>query len=131
MNTGCAAVKRRGRSPRPRIRRAQGGSNMSEGVHPSPSGMAPGSPAATNGFRGGVTIAVLALLLVAMTFYISSPLIPRTAAIALAVVGVATAFGIIPVRAPQDYYGGMVLALLGTFAIVASAELPRQRGFAF
>src|SRR5262245_37344269 len=74
MNTGCAAVKRRGRSPRPRIRRAQGGSNMSEGVHPSPSGMAPGSPAATNGFRGGVTIAVLALLLVAMTFYISSPL---------------------------------------------------------
>jgi len=104
---------------------------MSEGVHPSPSGMAPGSPAATNGFRGGVTIAVLALLLVAMTFYISSPLIPRTAAIALAVVGVATAFGIIPVRAPQDYYGGMVLALLGTFAIVASAELPGQRGFAF
>jgi putative tricarboxylic transport membrane protein len=94
--------------------------------------MTPDSPAlVTNGFRGGVTIAVLALLLVAMTFFISSPLVPRIAAIALAVVGVATAFGVIPVRGPQDYYGGLVLALLATFAVVASAELPGQRGFAF
>ena len=74
---------------------------------------------------------MLALLLVAMTFFISSPLVPRIAAVVLAVVGVATAFGLIPVRGPQDYYGGLVLALLAVFATVASAELPGQRGFAF
>jgi putative tricarboxylic transport membrane protein len=105
---------------------------MSEGANPSQSGMTPDSSAGvTNGFRGGIAVAVFALLLVAMTFFISSPLVPRIAAIAVAVVGVATAFGLIPVRGPQDYYGGLVLVLLGTFAIVASSELPGQRGFAF
>jgi putative tricarboxylic transport membrane protein len=105
---------------------------MSEGANPSQSGMTPDSSSAvTNGFRGGVTIAVLALLLVAMTFFISSPLVPRVASIALAMVGVATAFGVIPVRGPQDYYGGLALVVLGIFAIVASSELPGQRGFAF
>jgi len=66
-----------------------------------------------------------------MTFFISSPLVPRIAAIVLAVAGVATAFGLIPVRGPQDYYGGLVLAIVAIFAIEASAELPGQRGFAF
>jgi len=92
--------------------------------------MDPGSPA-TNYFRGGATIAILALGLLLMTFYASSPLVPRTMAIAVGIVGVATAFGFVPVRAPQDYYGGLVLVLLATFALVASAELPGQRGFAF
>jgi putative tricarboxylic transport membrane protein len=41
------------------------------------------------------------------------------------------AAGFVPVRAPQDFYGGLALVMLGTFAIVASAELPGQRGFAF
>ena len=105
---------------------------MSEGANPSQSGMTPESSAGfTNGFRGGVTFAVLGLLLVAMTFFISAPLVPRIAAIVVAVVGVATAFGLIPVRGPQDYYGGLALVVLGTFAIVASSELPGQRGFAF
>jgi putative tricarboxylic transport membrane protein len=89
------------------------------------------STGVTNGFRGGITIAVLALLLVGMTFFVSSPLVPRIAAVCLAVVGVATAFGLIPVRGPQDYYGGLVLAILAVFAIDAPAELPGQRGFAF
>jgi len=105
---------------------------MSEGANPSQSGMTPDSPAGvTNAFRGGIVFAVFALLLVAMTFFISSPLVPRIASILLAVVGVATAFGLIPVRGPQDYYGGLALVVLGTFAIVASSELPGQRSFAF
>ena len=105
---------------------------MSEGANPSQSGMTPESSAGfTNGFRGGITFVVLGLLLVAMTFFISAPLVPRIAAIAVAVVGVATAFGLIPVRGPQDFYGGLALVVLGTFAIVASSELPGQRGFAF
>ena len=48
-----------------------------------------------------------------------------------AVVGVAVIAGLVPVRAPQDFYGGLALVLLGTFALIASAELPGQRGFAF
>jgi putative tricarboxylic transport membrane protein len=38
---------------------------------------------------------------------------------------------LIPVRAPQDYYGGVVLIMLAVLAIIASSELPGQRGFAF
>jgi putative tricarboxylic transport membrane protein len=61
----------------------------------------------------------------------SSPMVPGVAAGLLVLVGVATAFGAIPVRAPQDYYGGLALALFAIFAIVASADLPGQRGFQF
>ena len=66
-----------------------------------------------------------------MTFSIASPTIPRVLAIAIGLLGVATAFGFIPVRAPQDYYGGIVLMMLAVLALIASADLPGQRGFAF
>jgi len=56
---------------------------------------------------------------------------PRVLSIALGAIGVATAFGLIAVRAPQDYYGGLVLCMLATLALIASADLPGQRGFAF
>jgi hypothetical protein len=52
-------------------------------------------------------------------------------AIVLGLVGVATAAGFVPVRAPQDYYGGIVLVMLATLALIASSDLPGQRGFAF
>jgi hypothetical protein len=103
---------------------------MSDGVSSSQGG-GPSAPAQTNSFRGGILVAVAALLLLAMTFTVSNPTIPRVLAIAIAVVGVATAFGLIPVRAPQDFYGGLVLCMLSTLALIASAELPGQRGFAF
>src|SRR4051812_45112914 len=100
---------------------------MSEGVNPSQGGMNPGSsPVVTNYFRGGATIAILALFLLLLTFSITNPLIPRIITIAIGVVGVATAFGLIPVRGPQDYYGGLALLIFGTFALIASAELPGQ-----
>ena len=35
------------------------------------------------------------------------------------------------IRGPQDFYGGLVLVLLAILALVASADLPGQRGFAF
>jgi putative tricarboxylic transport membrane protein len=85
----------------------------------------------TDRLKGGVTIAVIALLMVLATFYISNPTVPRVMAILIGVVGVAVIAGLVPVRAPQDFYGGLALALLGTFALIASAELPGQRGFAF
>jgi hypothetical protein len=76
-------------------------------------------------------VAVAALILLLMTFGISSPTVPRGLAIGLGLLGVATAFGFVPVRAPQDYYGGIVLMMLATLALIASADLPGQRGFAF
>jgi putative tricarboxylic transport membrane protein len=82
-------------------------------------------------FRGGLTIAILALLLLFFTFAIPSPLVPRLLSILAAIVGVGVAAGFVPVRAPQDFYGGLVLVLLAIFALIASADLPGQRGFAF
>jgi putative tricarboxylic transport membrane protein len=105
---------------------------MSDGVTSS-QGSGPGSGASgrTNSFRGGILVALVALILLLMTFQVSSPTIPRVIAIAIGLIGVATAFGLIPVRAPQDYYGGLVLVMLATLALIASADLPGQRGFAF
>ena len=70
-------------------------------------------------------------MLLLSTFVISSPTVPRILAILIGVVGIATAAGFMPVRAPQDFYGGLALVILATFALIASAELPGQRGFAF
>jgi len=103
---------------------------MAEDVQPSRDAPHAGEPL-TNRLKGGIIITVIALLLVAGTFYVSSPMVPRVMAILTAVVGIAVLAGIVPVRAPQDFYGGLALVLLATFAIIASSELPGQRGFAF
>lgn len=76
-------------------------------------------------------VAVAALFLLLISFSVSSPTIPRILAIGIGLLGVATAFGFVPVRAPQDYYGGLVLMMLAVLALIASADLPGQRGFAF
>jgi hypothetical protein len=65
------------------------------------------------------------------TFYIASPTVPRLISIALILVGVAVTAGLVRVRAPQDFYGGLVLVLAACLALIASAGLPGQRGFAF
>jgi putative tricarboxylic transport membrane protein len=103
---------------------------MAEDVQPSRNTPHVGEPL-TDRLKGGVIIAVIALLLVLATFYISNPTVPRVMAILAAGVGVAVIAGLVPVRAPQDFYGGLALVLFGTFALIASAELPGQRGFAF
>jgi putative tricarboxylic transport membrane protein len=103
---------------------------MAEDVQPSRNAPHVDEPL-TDRFKGGIIFVVLSLLLVLATFYISNPTVPRVMAILVAVVGVAVIAGLVPVRAPQDFYGGLALVLLGTFALIASAELPGQRGFAF
>jgi putative tricarboxylic transport membrane protein len=85
----------------------------------------------TDRLKGGLIVTVIALLLFMATFYVSSPTVPRVMTILTAVVGVAVIAGLVPIRGPQDFYGGLALVLLGTFALIASAELPGQRGFAF
>jgi hypothetical protein len=105
---------------------------MSDGVTSSQGGGPnSGAPGHTNSFRGGVLVAIAAVILLSMTFSIASPTVPRVLAIGLGLIGVVTAFGFIPVRAPQDYYGGLVLMMLAVLALIASADLPGQRGFAF
>jgi len=63
----------------------------------------------TDRLKGGVIIAVISLLLVLATFYISNPTVPRVMAILTGVVGVAVIAGLVPVRGPQDFYGGLAL----------------------
>src|SRR5262245_51908196 len=105
---------------------------MSEGVNssPKPPGLGlffrDGS-----GVRGGLLLTVLALGLMAATFYAPGPVVPRTISALLILLGVAVTAGLLPVRAPQDFYGGLVLVMLATFALIASGNLPGQRGFAF
>jgi putative tricarboxylic transport membrane protein len=105
---------------------------MSEGVNASPKPPGFGAWLLSPGpFRGGVIITLLAIGLFVSTFYASSPTVPRTIAILLALVGIATSAGLVPVRGPHDFYGGLMLVLIAALALVASAELPGQRGFAF
>jgi putative tricarboxylic transport membrane protein len=104
---------------------------MSEGVSPSPRGTRPGFAINTHNLIGGMIVAVLALLFLGWAFYLPNAVIPRFLSAALILVGVATAIGIVPVHAPRDLYGGIALVMLATVALIASSELPGQRGFAF
>ena len=114
---------------------------MSEGVNTSPKQSDIGTPPKQSdiGFlsrnasnlRGGLLVALLSLGLFVGTFYIISPTVPRIISGALILVGVAVAARLVRVRAPQDFYGGLVLIMVACLALVASAELPGQRGFAF
>jgi len=104
---------------------------MAEDVKPSQEGPRSGLVAHTHNFRGGLTIALLALVLLMSTFIVSSPTVPRMLAILVVLTGVGVAAGLVPIRGPQDFYGGLVLILLAILALVASADLPGQRGFAF
>jgi putative tricarboxylic transport membrane protein len=104
---------------------------MSEDVTPSREGSGPDSAAHTNKFRGGLSILIVALVLLFATIHVTSPVVPRILAILAGVSGIAVMAGFIRVRGPQDFYGGIVLLMVAIFALIASAELPGQRGFAF
>jgi putative tricarboxylic transport membrane protein len=102
---------------------------MSQGVTPSPPGA--GFQFRTHNLIGGAIFALLGLALLGWAFYIPNTTIPKLMAAAIAIIGLAVAIGAIPVLGPRDFYGGLALVLLTTLALIASAELPGQRGFAF
>jgi len=104
---------------------------MSEGISPSPRGRRPGFSIDTHNLIGGLIVAVLALLFLGYAFYVPNPVIPGLMSAALVLVGIAAAIGLVPVHAPRDFYGGIALTMLATLALIASADLPGQRGFAF
>jgi putative tricarboxylic transport membrane protein len=104
---------------------------MSDGVSPSPRGTRPGFSVNTYNLIGGLIVAVLAVSFLGWAFYVPNTLIPRLLAAALVAVGIAAAIGVLPVHGPRDLYGGVALIMLATVALIASADLPGQRGFAF
>jgi putative tricarboxylic transport membrane protein len=81
---------------------------------------------------GGLVIIGLCIVLGVYTLFVRVPtLLPQSMLAGLVVVGIGVALGLVPVRAPQDFYGGVIFVQLAALALIASAELPGQRGFAF
>jgi hypothetical protein len=100
---------------------------------------------------GALAIAILAVFpqLVLLAFVLISPLsfgyfhstfagftqllvdpsIIRIYTLPMLVVAAVTAF--VPIRGPQDYFGGVALVALALFALYASSDLPGMRGFQF
>jgi len=102
---------------------------MSEGVTPSPKGA--GFPVRTHNWTGGASVTALGVALLVYALFTANTTIPRFMASCVALIGLATLVGIIPVQSPRDYYGGLALVMLTILALIASADLPGQRGFAF
>jgi putative tricarboxylic transport membrane protein len=104
---------------------------MSEGVSPSPKGTRRGLSIHAHNLIGGLTLVALALLLLGYAFYVPNAITPRYLSAGLLLIAIAVAVGLLPVHGPRDFYGGIALIMLSTLALIASAELPGQRGFAF
>ena len=105
---------------------------MSEGVNPSPKQTLWGFPFHTHNVFGGLIVVALGIALLAYAFYVpSNTTVARFMTAAAILIGLAVAAGLLPVRSPRDFYGGIVLVQLAILALIASAELPGQRGFAF
>jgi putative tricarboxylic transport membrane protein len=118
---------------------------MVEDVKSSHDGPRAGEMPRASHIGGGLTITVLAIVLALATFAVcepkimftvasigvSSTVVPRVLAILVAATGIAVAAGFVPIRGPQEFYGGLVLVLLAVLALTASADLPGQRSFAF
>jgi putative tricarboxylic transport membrane protein len=104
---------------------------MSEGVTPSPKGTRWASQINSHNLLGGVVLAAVALGLFGYALYTPNTTIPRFICGLIALLGIAVAVGVAPVPGPRDFYGGVALMLLASLALIASAELPGQRGFAF
>jgi putative tricarboxylic transport membrane protein len=87
---------------------------------------------------GGAILAVLSVAALGLTFYYQPPggffgpiIWIRALCLGLVLLNGAVALGILPVRSPQDYYGGIALVGLALLAFWAGKELPGMRGFAF
>jgi putative tricarboxylic transport membrane protein len=105
---------------------------MSDGVTSSHgSGPSSDAPGFTNRLKGGVLITICGVLLALMALSAKSNTFPLIGSFAICAIGIATSLRLIPVRAPQDYYGGIVLVMLALLCWIAASELPGQRGFAF
>jgi putative tricarboxylic transport membrane protein len=112
---------------------------MSEGTQPSAgqsrAGVTIGNP---DELYGSVMLVVLALIALAVSFYhpgnagfFGPVMTPRVFAVLVGLAGAANAVGLLPIRNPQDFYGGVALIGLAVVAMLAAIDLPGMRGFAF
>jgi putative tricarboxylic transport membrane protein len=102
---------------------------MSDRVTPSPEGA--GFQFRTHNLVGGLIVAVLGLALLGYALFTPNTTIPRFMAVLVVLIGLGVAAGLVPVQGPRDFYGGLALVKLTILALIASGELPGQRGFAF
>lgn len=82
---------------------------------------------------GGSFLVAIAVILLIWSFLTQHP-VPLTvqgSIVVFGAVGLAGAIGMLPIRNPQDFFGGMSLIVLSLTAFVASNDLPGMRGFAF
>lgn len=61
--------------------------------------------------------------------FLVDPNLIRIYTLPMLAVAAVTAF--VPIRGPQDYYGGVALVAMALFALYASSDLPGMRGFQF
>ena len=108
---------------------------MSEGGQPSVAGPRATAPVRnSHNFYGGLTLVVAALialgisLMVRNTAMFGPVMMPRLFSILVLLAGLALVTGRLTVRAPQDFFGGAALVGLAVVAMLASNELPGQRG---
>jgi putative tricarboxylic transport membrane protein len=104
---------------------------MSDGVTPSPEGTHADFSSHTNHLVGGLIVTVIGLALLGYALYTPNTTIPRIMGAAIALVGIGVLVRLVPVHAPRDFYGGAALVMLATVTLIAAADLPGQRGFAF
>lgn len=125
---------------------------MSEGVGGVSGGSAASGTGPVRNPKGALSVALLGLVpqIAYLLYYLASvvsagliangtfaslikfafePDLLRIYTVPLLVVAAITTF--IPVRGPQDYYGGVALLALALFAFWASSDLPGMRGFQF
>src|SRR5262249_25754949 len=111
---------------------------MSEGGQPSVAGPRTNVPVGNkHNFYGGLVLIVFAAIAIGISLFVRTKsmfgpvMMPRLFAILVGLAGIALVTGRMAVRAPQDFYGGAALVGLAVIAMLASNELPGQRGFAF
>jgi hypothetical protein len=97
---------------------------MSEGVDTSPkrSGFGSSFRNASN-LRGGLLVTLLSVGLFVAGLYIKSATVEAivlTMSGGLVAVGLAIMAGLLSIRAPQDFYGGLALVMLSALALLAS-----------
>jgi|RhiMethySRZTD1v2_1073278.scaffolds.fasta_scaffold476857_2 putative tricarboxylic transport membrane protein len=111
---------------------------MSEGGQPSVAGPRANAPmSSAHNFYGGLVLVAFAAIAIVLSLFVRNTamfgpvMMPRLFAILVGLAGIALVSGRMAVRAPQDFYGGAALVGLAIIAMLASNELPGQRGFAF
>src|SRR6202048_4628874 len=96
------------------------GGNMSESVTPSPQGAGGVSEVRSHNLVGGTIVAVLGLALLGFSFYMpNTTMVPRILSVLIVLAGIGTAMGGIPVQGPRDFYGGLVLVMAPTLALIS------------